>query len=40
MLLWRGFTAYWRNPPCNFNRFIITLLMALIVGTIEWGKGK
>lgn len=39
-LLNRNFLSYWRNPSVNLSRFAVTLLMALIVGSIEWGKGK
>jgi energy-coupling factor transporter ATP-binding protein EcfA2 len=40
MLIWRARISYWRNPAANFNRFVITLLIALIIGSIEWGKGE
>lgn len=39
-LLNRNFLSYWRNPSINLARFGVTLLMAVIVGSIEWGKGK
>lgn len=39
-LLGRGFRSYWRNPSTNLSRFLVTLAMGLIVGSIEWGKGK
>jgi hypothetical protein len=39
-LLNRNFLSYWRNPSVNLARFGVTLLMAVIVGSIEWGKGK
>jgi hypothetical protein len=39
-LLERGFRSYWRNPTTNLSRFLVTLAMGLIVGSIEWGKGK
>jgi hypothetical protein len=39
-LLNRNLLSYWRNPSVNLSRFAVTLLMAVIVGSIEWGKGK
>lgn len=39
-LLARGFRSYWSNPSTNLSRFLVTLAMGLIVGSIEWGKGK
>lgn len=39
-LLQRGYRGYWRSPHVNFNRFIITVVVALIIGSIEWGKGS
>lgn len=40
LLLQRNQRSYWRNPATNVNRFLVTLAMALIVGSIEWGKGE
>ncbi|KAF8073262.1 ABCG35 [Scenedesmus sp. PABB004] len=32
--------SYWRNPGTNFSRFAITLAISLVVGSMEWGKGR
>lgn len=40
LLVQRNQLSYWRNPATNLSRFLVTLAMALIVGSIEWGKGE
>lgn len=40
LLLQRNTRSYWRNPATNFSRYIVTVAISLIVGSIEWGKGE
>lgn len=39
LLLWRNFVAYWRDPAYNGTRFVFSLVMALLFGTILWQIG-
>jgi hypothetical protein len=39
-LMRRNLAAYWRDPGHNISRFVITLCMAVLVGTVELGKGR
>jgi ABC-2 type transporter len=40
LLLKRAFTQYWRTPQYNMLRFIITLVMGLLFGTLFWARGN
>jgi hypothetical protein len=40
LLAGRGFAAYARNPSGVISRLLVTVAISLIVGSIEWGKGK
>jgi hypothetical protein len=39
-LLQRNLLGYWRNPGHNIPRYLITLAMALLIGTVEFGKSR
>jgi len=39
LLMRRNLLAYCRDPGHNISRFIITLCMAVLIGTVEFGKG-
>ena len=39
-LLRRNSLAYWRDPGRNVNRFLITLMVAMLIGLVELGKGS
>jgi ABC-type multidrug transport system permease subunit len=36
---WKQYKSYWKNPPHNSMRFLMTLLNALVFGTVFWQKG-
>ncbi|CAM0906092.1 unnamed protein product [Alopecurus aequalis] len=36
----KQFRSYWKNPPYNAMRYLMTLLYAFVFGTVFWGKGK
>lgn len=40
VLLWRGFTVYWRSPSYNLVRMMVTIIMALVIGTFYWNMGQ
>ncbi|KAG6516766.1 pleiotropic drug resistance protein 2-like [Zingiber officinale] len=37
---WKQYWSYWRNPQYNAVRFFMTIVIALIFGTLFWQKGK
>lgn len=37
--LWKQNLSYWRNPPYNAVRFLFTIMIALLFGTIYWDLG-
>ncbi|KQK15967.1 hypothetical protein BRADI_1g26040v3 [Brachypodium distachyon] len=37
---WKQFRSYWKNPPYNAMRYLMTVLYALVFGTVFWRKGK
>ncbi|KAF8011701.1 hypothetical protein BT93_J2087 [Corymbia citriodora subsp. variegata] len=38
--LWKQHWSYWRNPPYTAVRFLFTILIALVVGTVFWDLGS
>jgi hypothetical protein len=38
-ILWKQFITYWRSPDYNLVRFIFTLLIAVIIGSLYWQIG-
>ncbi|KAK1664183.1 hypothetical protein QYE76_052342 [Lolium multiflorum] len=36
---WKQYKSYWKNPPHNAMRFLMTLLNGLVFGTVFWQKG-
>uniref|UniRef100_A0ACD5W7I6 Uncharacterized protein n=2 Tax=Avena sativa TaxID=4498 RepID=A0ACD5W7I6_AVESA len=36
---WKQYRSYWKNPPHNAMRFLMTLLNGLVFGTVFWQKG-
>jgi hypothetical protein len=37
---WKQFQSYWKNPPYNAMRYLMTLLYSIVFGTVFWRKGK
>ncbi|KAJ1685330.1 hypothetical protein LUZ63_016720 [Rhynchospora breviuscula] len=37
--LWKQHNSYWRNPSYNAVRFVFTIILALLMGTIFWKLG-
>uniref|UniRef100_A0ACD5TSL6 Uncharacterized protein n=1 Tax=Avena sativa TaxID=4498 RepID=A0ACD5TSL6_AVESA len=37
---WKQFRSYWKNPPYNAMRYLMTFLYAVLFGTVFWGKGN
>nr|CAD1842982.1 unnamed protein product [Ananas comosus var. bracteatus] len=37
---WKQYNSYWRNPSYNAIRFVFTIFIALIFGTIFWRLGS
>nr|XP_020167918.2 ABC transporter G family member 43 [Aegilops tauschii subsp. strangulata] len=37
---WKQFRSYWKFPPYNAMRYLMTVLYAVLFGTVFWGKGK
>ncbi|KAG8046967.1 hypothetical protein GUJ93_ZPchr0008g11832 [Zizania palustris] len=37
---WKQYRSYWKNPPYNAMRYLMTLLNGLVFGTVFWQKGK
>ncbi|PAN43887.1 hypothetical protein PAHAL_9G000300 [Panicum hallii] len=37
---WKQYRSYWKNPPYNAMRYLMTLLFGLVFGTVFWQKGK
>ncbi|RLN40971.1 ABC transporter G family member 48-like [Panicum miliaceum] len=37
---WKQYHSYWKNPPYNAMRYLMTLLFGLVFGTVFWQKGK
>ncbi|KAL6656651.1 hypothetical protein ACP70R_004431 [Stipagrostis hirtigluma subsp. patula] len=37
---WKHFRSYWKNPPYNAMRFLMTALYGFVFGTVFWRKGK
>lgn len=40
LLLRRSFVQYWRTPQYNMLRFIVTLTMGFLFGTLFWARGN
>ncbi|KAG2451837.1 hypothetical protein HYH02_003613 [Chlamydomonas schloesseri] len=40
LLMHRALVTYWRNPPYNVLRFLVTLGMGLMFGTLYWARGN
>ncbi|CAN6452443.1 unnamed protein product [Victoria cruziana] len=38
--LWKQYWSYWRNPEYNAIRFLLTVVIGLLFGSIFWGAGK
>ncbi|TVU38822.1 hypothetical protein EJB05_12214, partial [Eragrostis curvula] len=38
--VWKQFRSYWKNPPYNAMRYLMTALYAIVFGTVFWRKGK
>uniref|UniRef100_A0A0E0B1K0 ABC transporter domain-containing protein n=1 Tax=Oryza glumipatula TaxID=40148 RepID=A0A0E0B1K0_9ORYZ len=38
--LWKQHLSYWRNPPYIVVRYLFTIVVALLFGTMFWGIGK
>ncbi|KAM0856563.1 hypothetical protein ACQ4PT_045746 [Festuca glaucescens] len=36
---WKQYKSYWKNPPHNAMRYLMTLLNGLVFGTVFWQKG-
>ncbi|KAM0926425.1 hypothetical protein ACQ4PT_003507 [Festuca glaucescens] len=36
---WKQYKSYWKNPPHNSMRFLMTLINGLVFGTVFWQKG-
>ncbi|KAK1698687.1 hypothetical protein QYE76_015384 [Lolium multiflorum] len=36
---WKQYNSYWKNPPHNAMRYLMTLLYGLVFGTVYWQKG-
>ncbi|KAF7026533.1 hypothetical protein CFC21_038644 [Triticum aestivum] len=36
---WKQYKSYWKNPAHNAMRFLMTLIYALVFGTVFWQKG-
>lgn len=39
VLVARYFKAYWRSPPYNTTRIILSIVAALIIGSFYWSRG-
>ncbi|CAN6247786.1 unnamed protein product [Urochloa humidicola] len=37
---WKQYHSYWKNPPYNAMRYLMTLLFGLLFGIVFWQKGK
>lgn len=37
---WKQYRSYWKNPPYNAMRYLMTCLFGLVFGTVFWQKGK
>ncbi|KQK11911.1 ABC transporter G family member 48 isoform X2 [Brachypodium distachyon] len=37
---WKQYKSYWKNPPYNAMRYLMTLLNGIVFGTVFWQKGK
>eukprot|EP00198_Chlamydomonas_reinhardtii_P008553 XP_001697890.1 ABC transporter [Chlamydomonas reinhardtii] len=40
LLMHRALVTYWRNPPYNVLRFLVTLGMGIMFGTLYWDRGN
>ncbi|KXZ48202.1 hypothetical protein GPECTOR_29g109 [Gonium pectorale] len=40
VLMRRALVSYWRNPPYNVLRFLVTLGMGIMFGTLYWDRGN
>ncbi|XP_047094974.1 ABC transporter G family member 48-like [Lolium rigidum] len=36
---WKQYKSYWKNPPYNAMRYLMTVLNGLVFGTVFWQKG-
>eukprot|EP00850_Spirogloea_muscicola_P010335 SM000060S19667 [mRNA] locus=s60:404941:415471:- [translate_table: standard] len=39
-LLWKNQRSYWKNPTYNTVRFVFTVAIAILFGSIFWNKGS
>jgi len=37
---WKQYRSYWKNPPYNAMRYLMTLLYGIVFGTVFWRMGK
>ncbi|KAF0936150.1 hypothetical protein E2562_038962 [Oryza meyeriana var. granulata] len=37
---WKQYQSYWKNPPHNGLRYLITFIYGLFFGTVFWQRGK
>jgi len=37
---WKQFRSYWKNPPYNAMRYLMTILYGLVFGSVFWRMGK
>ncbi|GLC47082.1 hypothetical protein PLESTM_002024000 [Pleodorina starrii] len=40
LLMRRALVTYWRNPPYNVLRYMVTLSMGVLFGTLYWDRGN
>jgi hypothetical protein len=38
--IWKQYHSYWKNPPYNAMRYLMTFLFGLLFGAVFWQKGK
>ncbi|PAN14215.1 hypothetical protein PAHAL_2G391800 [Panicum hallii] len=37
---WKQYRSYWKNPPYNAMRYLMTALYGIVFGTVFWRMGK
>ena len=37
---WKQYRSYWKNPPYNAMRYLMTALYGVVFGTVFWRMGK
>ena len=40
VLVSRYFKAYWRSPPYNTTRLLLSVIAGLIIGSFYWSRGN